>query len=265
MTQHWLGKDPPQLTAAVRAAREAVAGPEAVQRLRAGLDAKLAGAAAPQLTAAPVSKLAGGKLLALLIAGAGALYLALPEPAPQPRPPTPRSAAPAAAVAEPALLPVESQPSLAAEPTKNAASAPAPTAPARARTTAASQRVAVRAPERERKANLQPQPTAADPGAEVALISRAQQQLRAQPAQALALLDEHAHRFPSGILAQERDALRIDAERALGQIERARAHAHAFVASYPDSQELRALQRWLASQPSAATDHKTVSEPVPTP
>ena len=108
----------------------------------------------------------------------------------------------------------------------------------------------------------QPREPNSDPEAEVALVSRAQQLIVSQPSAALARLAEHQIRFPHGVLAQERDTLRIDAERALGQSARAREHARAFIATYPDSPQARGLERWLAAQQSVASDHKSTPAPV---
>lgn len=62
--------------------------------------------------------------------------------------------------------------------------------------------------------------------AEVNLLRRAR---LAEPSARLELLEEHARRFPTGILAAERGLLEIEARCALGQRERARELA----ASYP--------------------------------
>jgi hypothetical protein len=103
-----------------------------------------------------------------------------------------------------------------------------------------------------------PRPTAArgDSATEIALITRAQSLLDLQPSAALTVLLEHEREFPRGILAEERDVLRVEAERALGRTPQAIAHAKAFCAQYPNSPQTRTLEHWLAAQISAATDHK---------
>jgi hypothetical protein len=54
---------------------------------------------------------------------------------------------------------------------------------------------------------------------EVAILSRAGAALRSgRPAAALQALDEHQRRFPSGVLAQERGAARVQALCALGRV-----------------------------------------------
>jgi hypothetical protein len=104
-----------------------------------------------------------------------------------------------------------------------------------------------------------------DPDAEIALVTGAQSLMVRRPNEALALLTEHERRFPHGLLAQERDTLRIDAERALGRRARALEHARAFVAQFPDSPQARAIKRWLAAEDNAASDHNPLRAPVLTP
>lgn len=72
--------------------------------------------------------------------------------------------------------------------------------------------------------------------AETALLRRAHALLVGGDATgALALLDEHARTFPSGSLIQEREAERVAALCAAGQVERARAEATTFIAAHPGS------------------------------
>ncbi len=56
-----------------------------------------------------------------------------------------------------------------------------------------------------------------------------------QPVRALALLDEHARRFPRGILGEERDVERILSLCAAGRRQEARVSAERFLASRPRS------------------------------
>ena len=59
---------------------------------------------------------------------------------------------------------------------------------------------------------------------EVALLSRASSELlAARPAAALQALDEHARRFPDGVLSQERAAARARALCALGRTKEGQA------------------------------------------
>jgi hypothetical protein len=87
-----------------------------------------------------------------------------------------------------------------------------------------------------------------DPEGELTLLTRAQEQLEVAPAAALALLAEHEQRYASGVLVQEREVMRIDAERALGRGDRAAARAQAFLARFPRSPQRTRLQAWLSTR-----------------
>jgi len=85
-----------------------------------------------------------------------------------------------------------------------------------------------------------PEPTPApEPpqlGAELALLRQAHAAQRAgDPGQALLLLDQHARRFPAGILDAERLATRVLVLCDLGRVAEARAGAERFLATRPDS------------------------------
>ncbi len=81
-----------------------------------------------------------------------------------------------------------------------------------------------------------------DPAAEVSLVSRAQTAARTSPAEALRLCEEHARRYPRGSLAQEREALAIEALVGLARREDAKARATRFKAAFPSSGHLRKLE-----------------------
>lgn len=71
---------------------------------------------------------------------------------------------------------------------------------------------------------------------ELELIRRAQKHLhRGEDGAALALLAEHARRFPNGVLTQERDASRIAALCQAGDVVAARAQAERFLQRSPQS------------------------------
>lgn len=74
-----------------------------------------------------------------------------------------------------------------------------------------------------------------DPEAELALIREAQDALRASPARALSLTDEHRRRFGDGTLAQEREVVAIDALVRLGRRVEARARAAELHRRWPRS------------------------------
>ncbi len=86
----------------------------------------------------------------------------------------------------------------------------------------------------------------ASPGAplpnEGAILLRARQQLGTDPGAALALTDEHARRFPSGSLTQEREVLAIEALTRLGRTSDARARLAAFRDRFPQSPHISRLE-----------------------
>jgi hypothetical protein len=59
---------------------------------------------------------------------------------------------------------------------------------------------------------------------------------------ALAATEEHARKYPGGVLAQEREAIAVRALLLLGRIAEARARVSRFQASFPDSLLLPALE-----------------------
>src|SRR5208283_4452338 len=76
--------------------------------------------------------------------------------------------------------------------------------------------------------------TTGDVAAEVRLIGEAHTAIRGGDAErALALLDEHARRFPKGALGEERDAARINALCALGRTSEARDATERFLRAAP--------------------------------
>jgi hypothetical protein len=70
---------------------------------------------------------------------------------------------------------------------------------------------------------------------ELALIAEAQRAVTRDAHKALRLLDQHAHDYPSGVFAEERDALRIDALSRLGTRAALVSRARAFLSAYPAS------------------------------
>jgi len=106
--------------------------------------------------------------------------------------------------------------------------------------------------------SLAAQPSLAAPSdelpAETALLRRAQSALAAPSAEsavtALAALDEHARRFPTGTLAEERDATRAIALCAAGRVDEASTAARAFLTAHPGS-PLAHRVRAVCTQPPA--------------
>lgn len=78
-----------------------------------------------------------------------------------------------------------------------------------------------------------------DPADEVRLLQDAQDALRAAPARALALANQHAQRAPHGTLTQEREVIAIEALVKLGREGEARRRAARFQAAYPNSAQNR--------------------------
>jgi hypothetical protein len=70
---------------------------------------------------------------------------------------------------------------------------------------------------------------------EHALLAEARRALGSSPSQALALVQQHQRRFPGGMLATEREFLRITALSRLGRGAEARAAADRFLASHRGS------------------------------
>lgn len=77
---------------------------------------------------------------------------------------------------------------------------------------------------------------------ELELLLDARKAMPAQPAAALRLLDEHATRFPRGLLGPEREVLTIEALRKLGRTAEATNRLRHFESRYPKSIHLRRLQ-----------------------
>jgi len=72
--------------------------------------------------------------------------------------------------------------------------------------------------------------------AERGLLDEARKALaRGEPGESLAAIDQHARRFPHGILAEEREALAVRTLVALGNTDAARARAESFHQRFPNS------------------------------
>ena len=92
-----------------------------------------------------------------------------------------------------------------------------------------------------------------DLAAERALLTDARAAMQAADApRALAILDDHEHRFARGQLAEERDALRVAALWLAGDHAGARRHADEFARRHPDSLFLPSVRR-AVTDPAAAT------------
>jgi hypothetical protein len=121
--------------------------------------------------------------------------------------------------APPAAEPLVAEPLVAERVEPSVAEPSAPELPALAPRTAPPHRSAARA----------------SAGSEALLLRRAQSLLAANPARALELTREHQRRHRDGALAEEREALAIEALRRLGRTQAADRRAAAFEQRYPNS------------------------------
>jgi len=79
---------------------------------------------------------------------------------------------------------------------------------------------------------------------EVSILERARLELKnRRPRAALVLLDRHGQLYPSGILRQEREALRIEALAALGNSQESKRSAERFREEFPDSPQRQHLDQ----------------------
>jgi len=201
-----------------------------------------AGAAGVALgTAGSKGALTLGSVAVWLAAGAGlgtlvstpALVMRLKEAAERP--------APAAATLSPRDKPAE-EPALPRAPEPEGlpavAAEPVPEPAARTRTASPATPAVAAAPLAE----------------ETRVLESAQRALASgHAAEALALLDEHGARFPSGALSEERGAARILALCALGRADEARRSATAFVATSPKSPLVPRLRGSCALEGAGST------------
>jgi hypothetical protein len=74
---------------------------------------------------------------------------------------------------------------------------------------------------------------------------------REDPSSALDVTDRHAHVYPTGFLAQEREAMAVRALVMLGRTEEARARVGRFRTAYPDSILLPSLASAVGEMPSS--------------
>jgi outer membrane protein assembly factor BamD (BamD/ComL family) len=70
---------------------------------------------------------------------------------------------------------------------------------------------------------------------EIELLRRARNALTNRPREAFALTEQHRQQYPSGMFAQERDALAIEALMRSGDMATARSLAERFVREHPNS------------------------------
>jgi hypothetical protein len=88
-----------------------------------------------------------------------------------------------------------------------------------------------------------PPPSPVRPEEEIVLLERAETALTKDPALALALTQSLEEAYPRGALAQEREAIAIEALAKLGRLEEAQARLRRFVAAHPESPHRMRLER----------------------
>jgi hypothetical protein len=89
-----------------------------------------------------------------------------------------------------------------------------------------------------------PTPTTSAPS-EASLLTQARAALGGDPERALALTNQHAQRFPNGVLAQEREVIAIAALRALGRSDAANRRGTLFEQRYPGSAHRSKVEQTL--------------------
>ena len=88
---------------------------------------------------------------------------------------------------------------------------------------------------------------------ELELLREAQRLQAREPAAALAVVARHSRLFPSGILAQEREVVAINALMRLGQRDAARARAASFLRQYPGSVHAQRIQELVGGSAAAGS------------
>ena len=218
---------PAGLRDVLRAAQADVGTDAQLARLAERLGPML-GPAVPPAPVAPAAGLSGAaKLglagLALIVAGGGAWLVSASHPAGPPPAPSPAHAVtPPAAVVKP--------------PEVSATPAPAPPASEAivgdAKPVPATASVPAKLPEK---------PTPPAQPSEAELLEQARAAMKGDPARALQRANEHAARFPGGVLVQEREVIAIQALRKLGRTAEADRRAQAFARAFPGSAFARKL------------------------
>ncbi len=219
-------------------------------RIRNGIERKLAAGFTPAAPRDPVRalisplhgvKIAAGLAVATIgVAVAATVTVGTPPHSSGPTrgaPPLPPAAhrVPGVAPSEP---PPQDPPLPPSSPSAVTESPGPPAAPAPARQRRA--RPSRSTPRREAHASSNDERGAQKPAlalsAEVALLDRARRALKAgAPQDALVAVRAHARSFPDGVLAPERETIRITALCALGRLDEARRRGRRFLARYPHS------------------------------
>lgn len=248
---------PEELSTLVSRLREQTLEPERVEKVAGGLGPVLdgpvgpppgGGSGAPRPMPAAASGSGAVKLAAagLLLAAAGALvfWLAGRSEPNEESTPGPAIAATNPARAEPAVMPP-------AEPTPEAMPEPSPAALPSAGSAGEEpeREVATQPAARARPSHSARPLTEREPldlPEEHRLLRSARTALPTTPTRTLAKVREHARRFPSGVLAEEREMLRVSALAAIGRSADARRAADSFRSRWPRSAYARRVEELAA-------------------
>jgi hypothetical protein len=218
---------PESLRSLLRSAKSDLPTGADLARLEAKLGPLLSGGGAAATATSGLSGLGKAGLAALGgLVVAGGLYLTT-RPAPE------------QPIAPPAPL---SSPREAPAPAIETAPTPAPVAPddaASGTTTEPSKPASEGTPGTARTATGAARPSLVP---EDQLLERARRALASDPNRALSLTREHARSYPSGVLAQEREVIAIEALRRLGRGDEADARRGTFEQRYPQSAHRRNLE-----------------------
>lgn len=183
----------------------------------------------PAVPAAPAAAgLSAAKLglagLALLAAGGGA-WLLTSNHASAPRPAQPAQSVAVASPPRPVVVTPSAE-----------VAAPEPATPASPPAATPEPKPAVAATPKQVE-----KPTPPAQLSEAELLEQARAALKSDPARALQRANEHAARFPGGVLVQEREVIAIQALRQLGRDAEADRRAQAFAKAFPGSAFARKL------------------------
>jgi len=198
-------------------------------------------AAASAVTAAGLSLATKTVLVVLLGLAATAATVAATRPHAPPAPSVAPPRSPSPSPSSPPEPPASPTPALAAPPTPAPAASPTQELAASPTPALAASRTPALAASPSPSARVDALPSAPAPttdalAEETRLLRDANAATRAgDAARALALLDEHAQRHPGGVLSEERDAERVLALCAAGQVAEAKRAATSFLHARPRS------------------------------
>jgi hypothetical protein len=83
---------------------------------------------------------------------------------------------------------------------------------------------------------------------EARVLESARRLLETDPARAVSLIDEHARRFPSGALGEERELLAVDALLRAGRVDAAESRARAALRAHPNGVHAARISRLIENR-----------------